>query len=113
MGNNMKRNAEFVKHPSSDGVFMKHFYGKEDTNGAFNNLEVNVMPGFSISEHVHDNSAEFFYVISGRGEFLDDKEWVPVKAGDAFKAPMGMRHAIRNNGDELLRILSIFSPPTR
>jgi mannose-6-phosphate isomerase-like protein (cupin superfamily) len=113
MGNNVKNNVESVKHPSSDGVFMKHFYGKEDTGGALNNLEVSIMPGFCIGEHVHNDSNEFFYVVSGQGDFLDGGDWVPIKAGDAFKASKGVKHAIRNNGDETLRILSIFSPPNR
>ncbi|MDR1954895.1 MAG: cupin domain-containing protein [Candidatus Methanoplasma sp.] len=113
MGNNIKKRAEFIKHPSNEGVFMKHFFGKDETDGLINNLEVNVMPGFSIAEHTHEDSGEFFFVISGRGEFLDGTDWVPIGAGDAFKAPKGMKHAIRNNGAELLRIFSTFSPPIR
>jgi mannose-6-phosphate isomerase-like protein (cupin superfamily) len=113
MGDNVKKNGECVKHPSNDGVFMKHFFGKDETEGSLNNLEVRIIPGSCIAEHVHDNSGEFFYVINGHGEFLDESVWVPIKTGDAFKAPRGMKHAIKNNGNEDLCILSTFSPPNR
>jgi hypothetical protein len=26
---------------------------------------------------------------------LDNTEWLPIKKGDAFQAPMGMTHAIK------------------
>jgi len=113
MSGNVMQCAVFVRHPSNEGVFLKHFYGKEETAGVLNNLEVNIMPGFCIAEHKHDDSSEFFYVISGQGIFLDDIDWVPIKAGDAFKAPKGVRHAIKNNGSELLRLFSTFSLPIR
>jgi len=113
MLNNVKLDAQFVKHPTQEGVFMKHFFGKDETDGQLNNLEVHIVPGFEISPHAHENASEFFYVVSGFGEFMDDSEWKSIKKGDAFKAPMGMTHAIKNNGAETLVIFSTFSPPTR
>ncbi|MDR1614435.1 MAG: cupin domain-containing protein, partial [Campylobacteraceae bacterium] len=62
---------------------------------------------------IHENSSEFFYVVSGSGEFLDDTEWKSIKAGDAFKAPQGMMHAIKNTGVKTLVLFSTFSPATR
>jgi quercetin dioxygenase-like cupin family protein len=47
------------------------------------------------------------------GEFLDASEWKQIKKGDAFKAPQGMTHGIKNTGNELLVILATFSPPIR
>ncbi|MDR1461375.1 MAG: cupin domain-containing protein [Campylobacteraceae bacterium] len=113
MANNVKVGAEFVKHPTQEGVFMKHFFAKADTDERLNNLEVNIVPGFQIAPHIHKDASEFFYVVSGEGEFLDDAEWVCIKKGDAFKAPTGMTHAIKNTGNETLVLLSTFSPPTR
>ena len=112
MANNLKTDATFVKHPTQEGVFMKHFFCSED-NDRLNNLEVNIVPGFQIAPHTHDNSTEFFYVVSGQGEFLDDTEWKAINKGTAFKAPQGMTHAIKNTGNETLVIFSTFSPGTR
>jgi len=113
MSNNLKSDARFVKHPTQEGVFMKHFYGKDETDDRLNNLEVNIVPGFEIAPHIHADASEFFYVVAGFGEFLDDTEWKNIKKGDAFKAPMGMTHAIKNTGTETLVLFSTFSPPTR
>ncbi|MGL4393155.1 MAG: cupin domain-containing protein [Fusobacteriaceae bacterium] len=104
--------GEFVKHPSNDGVFMKHFFSKAD-NDRLNNLEVIIVPGFQIAPHVHDDSTEFYYCVSGEGEFLDDKEWIKIKSGDAFKAQKGVTHALKNTGCEPLKIFSTFSPAIR
>ena len=109
MSGNIKLDAEFVKHPTQEGVFLKHFFGKAD-NDRLNNLEVNIVPGFQIAPHVHEGSTEFFYVVSGSGEFLDDTEWCPIQKGDAFKAPAGMTHAVKNTGNKTLVLLSTFSP---
>lgn len=112
MGNNVKMDAGFVKHPTQEGVYMKHLFGKED-NDRLNNLEVNIVPGYQIAPHTHEGSSEFFYVVRGEGEFLDDTEWKHIHAGDAFKAPQGMTHAINNTGRETLVLFSTFSPATR
>jgi len=113
MADNIKKGAVFTKHPTQEGVFMKHFYAKDDTDGRLNNLEVNIVPGFEIAPHTHENAGEFFYVVSGSGEFLDETEWKAIRKGDAFKAPMGVNHAIKNTGNETLVLLSTFSPPIR
>ena len=112
MADNIKTGATFTKHPTQEGVFLKHFFGKED-NDRLNNLEVNIVPGFQIAPHTHEDSSEFYYVVSGQGEFLDDTDWKPIKRGDAFKAPQGMTHSIKNTGNETLVLFSTFSPATR
>jgi mannose-6-phosphate isomerase-like protein (cupin superfamily) len=112
MSNNIKVDVELTKHPKYEGVFMKHFFGKDD-NDRLNNLEINIDPGFQITPHAHENSSEFFYVVSGHGEFLDDTEWKTIKKGDAFKAPQGMTHSIKNAGSETLVLFSTFSPAIR
>lgn len=112
MASNLKSDSVFAKHPTQEGVFIKHFFCKED-NDRLNNLEVYIIPGFQIAPHTHEGSSEFFYVVSGQGEFLDDKEWRSVKKGDAFKAPQGITHSIKNTGGEALLLFSTFSPATR
>ena len=113
MSGNIKTDSVFVKNPKHEGVFMKHFFSKSETNGQLNNFEVNIVPGFQIAPHNHDNAGEYFYVVDGSGEFLDDTEWVPVKKGDAFQAPVGMTHAVKNTGKLTLVLFSTFSPATR
>ena len=88
------KDAVFTKHPTQEGVFMKHFFSSQE-NDRLNNLEVRIIPNFMITPHVHENSSEFFYVVDGEGEFLDNEEWKKIEKGDAFMAPQGMQHAIK------------------
>ena len=113
MGKNFKTDAVFTKHPAFEGVFMKHFFSKSETDERLNNCEVNIVPGFETAPHTHENAAEFFYVVEGTGEFLDNTEWLPIKKGDAFQAPMGMTHSVKNTGRSTLVLFSTFSPPIR
>jgi mannose-6-phosphate isomerase-like protein (cupin superfamily) len=113
MSKNLKTDAAFIKHPTQEGVFIKHFFSKAETNDRLNNFEINIIPGFQIAPHIHDNTGEYFYVVDGAGEFLDNTEWIPVKKGDAFQAPVGTTHGIKNTGNSILVLFSTFSPPLR
>lgn len=112
MSANIKSTYAFTKHPQYEGVFVKHLFDSGD-NDRLNNLEVQIVPGFEISPHTHENSTEFFYCVCGKGEFLDGEKWEPIQAGDALKAPLGHTHGIRNTGRSALKLFSTFSPATR
>jgi quercetin dioxygenase-like cupin family protein len=109
---NLLNDGKFVKNPAHEGVFVKFFYSGAD-GGSISNQETAIVPGFAIERHTHENSTEFFYCAAGEGEFLDNAEWRPIKKGDAFRAPQGMPHAIKNTGRELLVLLCTFSPAIR
>ncbi|MDR3349607.1 MAG: cupin domain-containing protein [Acidaminococcales bacterium] len=109
---NLLSNGEFVKNPAHEGVFVKFFYSGAD-GGAISNQETIIVPGFAILPHAHENSTEFFYCAAGEGEFLDADEWRTIKKGDAFRAPQGTVHALRNTGRELLVLFCTFSPAIR
>jgi mannose-6-phosphate isomerase-like protein (cupin superfamily) len=109
MSKNVMNSSESIKHPKEEGVYLKHFFCSLD-NDRLNNLEVKIEPGHQISPHVHENSSEFYYVISGSGEFLIGDKWHIIKKGDALKAPISEKHGIKNTGDEPLLLFSTFSP---
>jgi quercetin dioxygenase-like cupin family protein len=109
MANNLIADATLKKHPVHEGVYIKHFFGKED-NDRLNNLEIVIAPGSQIPPHAHDSSTEFFYMVSGQGVFLDNDEWKAIKKGDAFRATVGMKHSIKNTGKDALVLFSTFSP---
>jgi mannose-6-phosphate isomerase-like protein (cupin superfamily) len=109
MGRNIKLDAVFIKHSTHEGVFIKHFFTKDETNGSLNNLEINIVPGFQNTPHIHENADEYFYVVEGEGEYLDNTEWIPIKKGDAFRALMGMAHSVKNTGRVTLVLFSTFT----
>lgn len=45
------KDAVFTKHPTQEGVFMKHFFSSQE-NDRLNNLEVRIIPNFMITPHV-------------------------------------------------------------
>ncbi|MDR3258968.1 MAG: cupin domain-containing protein [Fusobacteriaceae bacterium] len=112
MKGNIIEAAKYVNHPSFNGVFTKHFFSSED-NDRLNNVEVVIMPNFEITPHIHETAIEFFYVVEGEGEFLDNTEWRKIEKGVAFKAPIGMTHGIKNTGKKPLVLFSTFSPSIR
>jgi quercetin dioxygenase-like cupin family protein len=98
----------YQKHPTEKGVFIKHFFSKEDTNGILNNLEVRIEQGCQISPHRHENSSEFYYVVRGSGMFLVNGEWEYIHAGEAMVAPINIEHGVKNTSSDALILLSTF-----
>jgi mannose-6-phosphate isomerase-like protein (cupin superfamily) len=113
MFENFKINIVSIEHPENVGVFMKYFFQSADTGKLLNNLEVTISSGAQIAPHSHESSTEYFYVVSGEGKFLDNTEWRHIVKGDAFRAPKGMTHSIRNDSNEVLILFSTFAPPIK
>ena len=105
--------SSYENHPTQKGVYIKHFFLGEDTKGLFNNLEVRIEPGCEIKSHIHEDSAEYFYIAKGCGKFLLNGEWEHVRAGDALFSPKGVEHAIKNITNDPLILFSTFSPPIK
>jgi mannose-6-phosphate isomerase-like protein (cupin superfamily) len=63
-------------------------------------------PGNSLaSTHTHDTQEEILYTLSGAGAILTDEP------GLAVFIPPGLPHQIRVDGDEPLKVVTLFSPP--
>jgi mannose-6-phosphate isomerase-like protein (cupin superfamily) len=67
-----------------------------------------LVKGGFLAPHRHPQ-AEIYYVLAGRGRMTVDSEAVDVEAGTALFIPGGSEHAIRNDGDELLRFFYVFA----
>ena len=69
-------------------------------------------PENTIDSHTHE-SDELMYVISGRGEAICGDEKKEISADSIIWAPQNVKHFIKNNGDETLKLLCIFIPPLK
>ena len=58
--------------------------------------------------HVHDGFEECIHVLSGTGATVTDNGEYPVGPGDTVLVPAGERHATRNTGTDVLRLLCFF-----
>ena len=61
--------------------------------------------------HNHPDADEVIYFLSGEGEqMLDDKDTVPVKAGDCIWIPKGVYHSTVNRGEDAMRLIVVYAP---
>ncbi|MGE4284360.1 MAG: cupin domain-containing protein [Clostridia bacterium] len=100
-----------VPHPFSR-IITPIFMG--DTSEYSTNFSVHITewePGCRIDLHSHPTGMEAMYLMSGKGKaFIDGKEYDFVPDSMIVAAP-GAKHCIENTGNEVLRVLCVFSPP--
>ena len=64
--------------------------------------------GGSLGIHEHKDEEEFYYILSGNGEYYDNGTYVNVAAGDTTICKSGESHGIKNIGeDELVYVALI------
>lgn len=101
---------EWSKHPTFEGVELKHIVTGKDTDGLFSYHLVQIAPNCSIKEHIHETQLETHEVISGKGLCVNDGVAIPYEAGTISIMPAGIKHEV-NAGDEGLYLFAKFMPP--
>lgn len=82
-----------------------------DDGAAMSIGEVVVNPGHSHEWHVHEDSDEVVYVLSGHGEFtVGEGNRFAIGPGDALHVPKGVYHDSHNQGWAPLHLLVMYSP---
>ena len=61
----------------------------------------------AIGWHVHQGEGEAYYILSGSGEYSDNGNIVPVKAGDVTMVYPGEGHSLANTGEEPLEFIAL------
>ncbi|MCK6546563.1 cupin domain-containing protein [Myxococcota bacterium] len=73
--------------------------------------ELVLLPGTSVPEHVHDQSAELLYILEGEATMTLDGETQRVRAGMAIYIPAGVKHSVKLESKlEPLRALQVYTP---
>jgi len=101
--------GEFRTPPRVSKLLLAPKYGGvENVSMGMNITEV----GSMIPDHVHEESEEVLFLISGRAKIVIEAEgeW-EIGPETAFYSPRGKKHRRRNIGDEPLRIVWVYSPP--
>jgi hypothetical protein len=81
----------------------------DGTGGVVSVLEATEPPGFGPPDHVHDDSAEAFYVLDGEYVMRLDGDEVRCPAGSFVFIPVGVPHGFRV-GDVPSRKLNFYFP---
>lgn len=78
------------------------------------NLQLVLMslkPGREIGKEIHRTVDQFFRIETGKGELISGNTIYEIKAGDAIVIPMGTDHNIKNTGNVILKLYTLYSPP--
>src|SRR5437763_6629141 len=57
--------------------------------------------------HYHADSAESFYVVTGRLGVMADGDWTTLEPGGYIEVPRGVVHTFRNEGQEEVQTITI------
>ncbi len=66
-----------------------------------------IPPGASCGEHMHSDTEEIYYLLSGRATMYLDGTPLEVSAGDLITTPIGSRHAIANHADRDMQLFVV------
>jgi mannose-6-phosphate isomerase-like protein (cupin superfamily) len=80
------------------------------TGGALGLIEATCPPGGGPVPHVHQQSDETFYLVSGSLEFLQGDQLLTAGTGDVVFIPRGMTHRFHNPGIQPANMVFIYTP---
>jgi len=98
------------KHIRFPGIYMKNLLTTTDNPFANVNV-VQVPPGGIIGRHRHKQQLETIWVIRGNAILTLDQTEVSIRDGQIVAIPIGLEHALRNEGDTVVELLTFFTPP--
>lgn len=97
------------KHPTFEGVYLKHLITSSDTNGSFSYHLVKIEPNMKIGDHVHLTQLETHEIISGNGICTNNGEDYDYRIGTISILPAGIKHSVQA-GDGGLFLFAKFFP---
>jgi quercetin dioxygenase-like cupin family protein len=102
--------GNWQEHARFPGIYIKGLLGAADNPHASVNV-VQVPQDGVIGRHRHAGQVETVWVIRGTPILtLEDTE-VPLKDGQIVAIPIGLEHALRNEGQAPVELLTFFTPP--
>lgn len=103
---------EEYAHPKHERFFLRDVVTAA-SNPALSVHRGRIEPGGEIFPHTHDGQTETFYILSGTAlcTMADNKS--EVQAGQCCVAPSGVLHGLKNEGDEPVELMALFTPPLK
>ncbi|MGN0729219.1 cupin domain-containing protein [Treponema sp.] len=111
---NPGRSVEFAdipwsRHPTFEGVELKHIVTSKETGGKFSYHLVRIAPNKSIRNHIHETQLETHEVIAGSGICINNGEKIGYEVGTISIMPAGIPHEV-NAGTDGLYLFAKFIP---
>lgn len=95
-------NLKWNKHPTFEGVELKHIVTASDTNGEFSYHLVKIAPNKKIGNHIHAEQLETHEVIGGSGVCVNEGIKLEYSIGTISIMKKGMPHEVIAGNDGLL-----------
>jgi len=102
--------GEWHEHARFPGVHMKGLLTSADNPFASVNV-VQVPTGAAIGRHRLIQQLETVWIIRGNAILTLDQTEVSLRDGQIIAIPIGLEHALRNEGPGLVELLTFFTPP--
>lgn len=102
--------GEWQEHGRFPGISMKGLLTTSDNPFANVNV-IQVPPGAVVGRHRHAGQVETVWVIRGIAILTLDQTEVSLKDGQIIAIPIGLEHALRNEGTTPVELLTFFTPP--
>lgn len=97
------------KHPTFEGVELKHIVTASETGGQFSYHLVRIAPNKGIKNHIHATQLETHEVIAGSGVCINDDTEILYEVGTISIMPAGIPHEV-NAGEDGLYLFAKFIP---
>ncbi len=95
-------------HGGEGSFEMRFVFGTDELASSLRHFELcRLTPGTSIGEHLHDDTEEIYFILSGTGVMSLDDEVRDVAKGDVILTQPIARHGIRNPGPDDLELLIV------
>jgi quercetin dioxygenase-like cupin family protein len=102
--------GEWQEHTRFPAIYMKSLLTSADNPLASVNV-VQVPPDGIISRHRHAAQLETVWVIKGEAILTLNQTDMQLRAGQIIAIPIGLEHALRNEGNAPVELLTFFTPP--
>jgi quercetin dioxygenase-like cupin family protein len=102
--------GEWQEHSRFPGIYVKGLLTSADNPLASVNV-IQVPPGGRIGRHRHAQQLETVWVIRGSAILTLDQTEVSIKDGQIIAIPLGLEHALRNEDQSAVELLTFFTPP--
>ncbi len=101
------------RHPSFDGVDLKHLVTAGKTGGQFSYHLVRIAPGKAIGNHIHETQLETHEIISGTGICVNNGVELIYEPGVISILPRGLPHEVKAGPDGLCLFAKFIPALTR
>ena len=95
------KDIPWSKHPTFEGVELKHLLTSKETNGEFSYHLVKIAPNKKIGSHIHETQLETHEVIAGSGICINSEKEIIYESGSISIFPMKVPHEIIAGKDGL------------